>query len=114
MSDRTQDWVGKSSDLFDLLETQAEKLKLKKGFPKSPNWLWRKIKDVRPNLMAYGLEVTKSRDLTGSVITISKHAANVASAKPTSDYHPINNGNNDSIDNKNDEKMEELVRETLF
>jgi hypothetical protein len=96
------------------LEAQADKLKIKKGFPKSPNWLWRKIKDVRPNLMAYGLDVIKNRELAGTYITISKQTA--SGPKPeTSETNPAStDGNIGSIGNKNEENMEEMVRDTLF
>ncbi len=114
MSHQTTDWIGKSSELFDALEDQADKLKIKKGFPKSPNWLWRKIKDVRPNLMAYGLDVTKNRELAGSYITITKQVVKSANPDTSAEPQVSNNGSTDSIGSKNEENMEEMVRGALF
>lgn len=114
MSNQTNDWIGKSSELFDVLEAQADKLKIKKGFPKSPNWLWRKIKDVRPNLMAYGLDVTKNRELAGTYITISKQATSGPKPETAATATASTDGNTGSIGNKNEENMEEMVRDTLF
>lgn len=65
-------WEGNSSKLYDNLVIIADELKIKQGFPKGSNWLWRRVKEVRPNLMAYGISVHKSEYAQGSLITITK------------------------------------------
>jgi hypothetical protein len=64
--------------------------------------------------MAYGLDVTKNRELAGTYITISKQVPSnpkpEIDAKATTSTH----GNIGSIGNKNEENMEEMVRDTLF
>lgn len=101
----------RSSDLYKELFDISENLKIKRGFPKSPTWLWRKVKDVRPNLMAYGLTVTKEKMEDGTYIRIAKNATNVSSrlVNNTSQSESIGN-----TDDNNQENMGELVKEALF
>lgn len=105
IKDKT-DWSGGSAALYGLLTEIADNLKLKNNFPKSPNWLWRRIREVRTNLLAQGLKIDKSETAQGSIVTITK-LTNTASAattailnleKPT---HDGNNGNNGDIKNIN-------------
>jgi hypothetical protein len=48
-----------STQMLEALATEAEKLginiKRDKTWPKSPTWLWRRIKEVQPALGAYGI-----------------------------------------------------------
>ncbi len=76
-------WQGKSSELYDKLEDIADKIKIKKGFPKAPSWLWRKIKDIRPNLMACGISINKEKQIEGTFIVIEKNAATASNATIT-------------------------------
>lgn len=102
----------RSSDLYKELFEIAENLKIKQGFPKSPTWLWRKIKDVRPNLMAYGLNVTKEKMEDGTYIRIIKTATTASSTAA-----PDNSGSEStgSTDNKTVENMtEEEIKGALF
>jgi len=69
-------WEGSASELLKELNTVAEKLKLNtkdKRYPKDPSWLWRRIKEVRTNLMAVGINAIKddsNRHSTGRRISI--------------------------------------------
>ncbi|MDO8570576.1 MAG: CHC2 zinc finger domain-containing protein [Candidatus Daviesbacteria bacterium] len=70
-----QEWTGSSSDLYALLKQMADDAKLptgKTGFPKASNWLWRKILEVRPNLTALGLLVSRDEESANSNITLKK------------------------------------------
>ena len=42
------------------------------GFPKSSNWLWKKIVQVKPNLQALGIEANRERETNSNVISLSK------------------------------------------
>lgn len=65
-------WDGTSSKLYSELEDIVEKLKLKKSFPKSPNWLIRRIKEVEINLLDSGIKVENLRDSKANSIRLSK------------------------------------------
>lgn len=55
-------WRGGPTELFLELVQNAEELKIDmkdRKFPNDPRWLWRKIKEVKPNLFAVGIEVEK-------------------------------------------------------
>ena len=67
-------WSGGSTELYNHLLAIADNLKLKNNFPKSPTWLWRKIREVRTNLIAQGIEVNRSEATLRNVITITKLA----------------------------------------
>lgn len=75
MESRSQ-WAGLSSDLYKVLKNYVEDAHLQiggaEGFPKSSNWLWKRIMQVRPNLLSLGLNTTKTESLSGSTITITK------------------------------------------
>lgn len=80
-------WEGASSELYSLLKQIIDKTNLQiggsGGFPKAANWLWRKIKEVRPNLQALGIEAVCSEASTNSIIhlyKLAKNAATVASS----------------------------------
>jgi len=69
-------WAGSSSDLHKELKQVVEKANLQlggsEGFPKSSNWLWKRIMQIRPNLLSLGINATKSESETNSVITLKK------------------------------------------
>ena len=74
MEDKPE-WIGSSSDLYTLLRQMADNAKLpigKTGFPKASNWLWRKIIEVRPNLTALGLLVSRDEESSNSIIALKK------------------------------------------
>jgi hypothetical protein len=74
------EYTGTSSALHKKLETVAEELGLNKdkAWPKSARWLWRRIKEVLPLLIAAGIEASREEDRTGSKITLRKVPKNDA------------------------------------
>ena len=71
------EWTGLASDLHAKLEVEAEEMniniKREKTWPKSPSWLWRRIREVLPLLTAMGVEAHNSgNSKTGSQITLTK------------------------------------------
>ena len=71
------EWTGLASDLHAKLEVDAEELniniKREKAWPKSPSWLWRRIREVLPLLSAMGVEAeTGTSRKTGTQITLTK------------------------------------------
>jgi len=71
------EWTGLASDLHAKLEVEAEEMninvKREKTWPKSPSWLWRRIREVLPLLRAMGVEAHNSgNSKTGSQITLTK------------------------------------------
>lgn len=93
------EWSGTATDLFGELEYAAEQLKIdtkSKYWPKDPNWLGKRIKEVVPNLEEVGI-VFKWNDYGQRNITIVKNpqtAANAVDAAPNS-----NNSINSIFDN---------------
>lgn len=77
-------WQGTSSDLYNALKAIAEKSGLQiggsDGFPKSSNWLWRRIMQVRPNLLALGIQALKEETAESSIIKLT----NLKKVKDTS------------------------------
>ncbi len=75
MSEKDE-WSGSSSELHKELKQIVEKSNLQlggsDGFPKSSNWLWKRIMQVRPNLTALGIKVWKTDAVNNSVINLSK------------------------------------------
>jgi hypothetical protein len=86
MSDRDV-WEGASSELYGILKQIAEKGNLQiggaGGFPRAANWLWRKIKEVKPNLQSLGIEITCGEMSANSVIHLQKQSQNTANVATT-------------------------------
>lgn len=61
--DGRRSWQGTASELFDALTPVADELSLtrSKGWPKSPNWLSRRIRELRPVLLSRGIRATEER-----------------------------------------------------
>ncbi len=70
------EWSGSSSDLHRELKLIVDKANLQlggsDGFPKSSNWLWKRIMQIRPNLLSLGISAVKSELETSSIITLKK------------------------------------------
>jgi hypothetical protein len=79
MGDRDE-YTGTSSELHKKLERVAEELGVSvvrdKAWPKSARWLWRRIKEVLPLLMAAGIEAARGRDESAKQITLRKLPTN--------------------------------------
>jgi len=75
MESRTE-WTGLASTLHAKLEVEAEELniniKREKSWPKSPSWLWRRIREVQPLLVALGIEAGQQYGEAGSQIILTK------------------------------------------
>lgn len=76
MEDRDE-YTGLASDVHVKLEEQAEKLKIDvkrdKSWPKSPSWLWRKLKEVLPLLSAMGIDASnRGHGNKGSLIIFTR------------------------------------------
>jgi hypothetical protein len=60
-----------------------------KAWPKSARWLWRRIKEVLPVLVAAGIEATYERPESGTRIALRKvsksNATNASTDEPRSD-----------------------------
>jgi hypothetical protein len=69
-------YAGLSSELHSKLKAVAETLGVDvdrdKAWPKSAHWLWRRIKEVLPLLVAAGIEAHWGEDNSSSKITLRK------------------------------------------
>ncbi len=64
-----------SSDLHAILKQKAEELKINtsaKNWPQDGRWLWRRIREVRPNLIKAGIEANQDRDSKHKFITLKR------------------------------------------
>lgn len=58
-------WEGTPTDLLERLNGTADELKLNtrsKWWPKSPSWVWRRIKEMLPNLRAKGVLAERGKE----------------------------------------------------
>lgn len=90
-----EEWSGSSSQLHKELKVIVEKSNLQvggsDGFPKSSNWLWKRIMQIRPNLLSLGIKAYKTEVITGSIITLSKTLQESQNAATTATV-PSSNG----------------------
>ena len=63
-------WSGTSTELHSELKKVADDLKVR--FPKTPNWVWREINEVKLNLSEAGIEVKKTKGVNANVIDLTK------------------------------------------
>jgi hypothetical protein len=102
MEDRDE-YAGTSTELHKKLETVAEDIGVSvsrdKAWPKSARWLWRRIQEVIPLLVAAGIEASRSEEKRGTVIALRKDptddATNATAGKNLTDK-PDTGGNTDS------------------
>jgi predicted amino acid dehydrogenase len=75
MEDRDA-YQGTSTELHKELEVVAENLGVSvardKAWPKSARWLWRRMQEVVPLLVASGIEAGRSEEKRGTVIALRK------------------------------------------
>ncbi len=95
------EWSGTATQLFEQLEAAAAYLKIdtkSKYWPKDPNWLGKRIKEVLPNLEEVGI-IIKWNDYGQRNITIIKASENAANAVNTAEQNGTNgiNGIFDSL-----------------
>jgi hypothetical protein len=71
-----EEYSATSSEMHSKLKVVAAQLGVEvdrdKAWPKSPRWLWRRIKEVLPLLVAAGIEARRGRDESAKQITLRK------------------------------------------
>jgi hypothetical protein len=69
-----EEYSATSSEMHSKLKVVAAQLGVEvdrdKAWPKSPRWLWRRIKEVLPLLVAAGIEARRGRDESAKQITL--------------------------------------------
>ena len=74
------EYTATSSEMHSKLKVVAAQLGVDverdKAWPKSARWLWRRIKEVLPLLVAAGIEVNRSRDESAKQITLRRFPTN--------------------------------------
>jgi hypothetical protein len=89
MQDR-EEYTGTSSEMHSKLKVVAAQLGVDverdKAWPKSARWLWRRIKEVLPLLVAAGIEASRGRDESAKQITLRRFATNDGSDGSGSEY----------------------------
>jgi hypothetical protein len=98
-----EEYTGTSSELHKKLEGVAESLGVSlvrdKEWPKSARWLWRRIKEVLPLLVAAGIEASRKDAEKATEITLRRMPTDDCS-DPSEDGSGI--GTTDSPGNKGD------------
>lgn len=61
MKTQEEVWYGSATSLYMELKKLADELGIKKSFPSNPNWLWKEIERVIPNLIIFGLDAKRGR-----------------------------------------------------
>ena len=82
MQDRAE-WQGTPSELLAVLESLAQENGLDtraKNWPKSSTWVWRRLREVQPNLLAMGIVVSEERTAGRRTITLRKADENTVTA----------------------------------
>jgi hypothetical protein len=81
MEDRDA-YEGTSTELHKKLEAVAEDIGVSvirdKAWPKSARWLWRRMQEVVPLLVASGIEATRSEEKRGTIIALRRSPTNDA------------------------------------
>jgi hypothetical protein len=94
MEDKDQ-YTAASSELHSKLKGVAAQLGVDverdKAWPKSARWLWRRIKEVLPLLVAAGVEAHRTEDRNGSIISLRK-IYTVDATNTTDGENPIAKG----------------------
>lgn len=72
MKEQGEVWSGSATTLYTELKLVAVNLEITKSFPQSPNWLWKEIERVRPNLSVFGLSIEKGRSAQFNLIKVTK------------------------------------------
>jgi hypothetical protein len=72
--DDKREYLAPSAELHKKLAVVAEELGVsrERAWPKSAGWLWKRIKEVLPVLVAVGIEADRSEDNNGSRIALRK------------------------------------------
>lgn len=84
-------WEGTPSELLAALNGAASHLHIdihSKGWPKDPNWVWRRLREVQTNLEAVGLRIERS-EKADRRITIRKVGESAVEAGEPEDDAPL-------------------------
>jgi hypothetical protein len=104
MEDR-EEYTATSSEMHSKLKVVAAQLGVDvdrdKAWPKSARWLWRRIKEILPLLVAAGIEASRDDTEKASVITFSRTFGNDSSDPRKGKYH-VDNGNRAGINERVD------------
>src|SRR5215210_599109 len=77
-----EEYTGTSSEMHSKLKVVAAQLGVDvekdKAWPKCARWLWRRIKEVLPLLVAAGIEASRSEEKRGTVIALRKSPTDYA------------------------------------
>jgi hypothetical protein len=115
-------WSGTATELHHQLKDHAADLNIDtkdKQFPKDPRWLWRRLKEVEPNLSAIGIHMEKddSNHETGRQIKIynSKVENEVSETESNFDVHNDRNVQGNGHQDNTDDILDKLLEdENLF
>lgn len=88
-------WEGTSTQLHTELRDVAETLKVK--FPKTPNWVWREINEVKLDLLAAGIKAERIKESKANKIILTK-TENTAEDQLNELIEPINSGNMEVVE----------------
>lgn len=98
-----EEWESLASELYGELKTIVENSKQQvggeDGFPKAVNHLWRRIMQVRPNLISIGITATRSESSAGTLIKLTKTVQQkkvIATTATTTTLNSKSNGDKDS------------------
>ncbi len=76
MTQQTGDWEGTPAELLEKLNVQAEALQINtahdKLFPKSVNWLWKRIREILPSLEGQKIKIWRDENTRKIIIQKSK------------------------------------------
>jgi hypothetical protein len=101
-----EDWIGNATSLLSELKEDAETLKIdtnSKYWPKYPNSLSRRLKEIRVNLKQVGIEIEYGHDGKQRIITIRK--------TPLIPLIPLKDPNQARIDIQNPNDTNDLAEE---
>lgn len=88
-------WEGTSTQLHTELRDVAETLKVK--FPKTPNWVWREINEVKLDLLAAGIKAERIKESKANKIILTK-TENTAEDQLKELIEPIDSGNMEAVE----------------
>lgn len=85
MENRVEEWRGTAAELLERLGAVAEGLRIDtrdRSWPKSPHWLARRLREVEPNLQAYGVVIGTRKSGPRREVTLRKVCRNVVPPVP--------------------------------
>lgn len=112
------EWEGTAHELLDRLESEAECLRINtkdRSWPKTANWLTRRIREVEPNLLAMGIDVRVDRTGEHRRLLLRKVAGNIVSdATCDTLFDPNGLEGDDSVTASIDTVTDAVIANSLF